>query len=302
MAAAAEVPPCAGVPDVVTECAMKRMLRYTITMSKTRDMHVRAGEPAASTERPLNARSLALSALLGTHPPTLPASALVALAELFGVNGGAMRTALSRMVAAGDVVVVDARYTLSPRLAERQRAQDAGRRNVGDWDGRWHTAVAVTEQRSLADRRRLRVVMANARFGELRPAIWLRPANVPAPILGDDWLVTTGDLTGIEPGALVERLWDLDALATTGRDLERRLAAAQAHLDPHDPQQIPPTFVLAAEVLRALRGDPLLPHALVPQHWPFDALRERYATFERDLQSMLRPFLSASSRPTAQHP
>jgi phenylacetic acid degradation operon negative regulatory protein len=53
--------------------------------------------------QPLDARSVALSVLLGSHPPALPARALVALAELFGIAGGTMRTALSRMVAAREL-------------------------------------------------------------------------------------------------------------------------------------------------------------------------------------------------------
>jgi phenylacetic acid degradation operon negative regulatory protein len=289
------------------------MLQFVITVSKMGDTNeiargatadIETGQPledeSAIPTRPLNARSLALSALLGTHPPTLSASALVALAELFDITGGAMRTALSRLVAAGDVDTDGARYTLSPRLADRQQAQDAGRRlDAGagaEWDGRWHTAVAVSDHRSLAQRRQVRVLMTNARFGELRPATWLRPANLPAPVLDRDWLVTTGPVDGVAAADLVARLWDVDALAARGRGLDRRLERAAAELDRDDPRQIPPAFILAAEVLRALRSDPLLPRALLPAPWPFDALRDRYARFEHTLQAMLRPFLSDAAR------
>ena len=89
--------------------------------------------------RALNARSIALSTLLGTHPPTLPASSLVAFGELFGVNGGTMRTALSRLVAAGDLELDGGRYTLAARLQARQAAQDSGRRVVDTLDTRQDT-------------------------------------------------------------------------------------------------------------------------------------------------------------------
>jgi phenylacetic acid degradation operon negative regulatory protein len=276
------------------------MLHSLIVASKSRDTTAPAGDPAAS--RPLNARSLALSALLGTHPPTLTAGALVSLAELFAINGGTMRTALSRMAGAGDVVVDDAHYSLAPRLVARQAAQDAGRRRAIDtaWSGDWHVAVAVADQRALADRRHLRVIMANARFGELRPSVWMRPANLPAPVLGPDleaeWLVTTGPAAGADPVELTARLWDLDALARTASDLDRRLADADAGIDHDDPAEIPAAFVLSAEVLRFLRTEPILPTALTPDDWPVDPLRDRYERFERGLQAMLRPFLRRSEQ------
>ena len=262
-------------------------------MSKSSDT---SREPQPDDPRPLNARSLALSALLGTHPPVLSAGALVALAELFGISGGAMRTALSRLAAAGDVVVDDARYSLAPRLVARQAAQDAGRRSSPvEWDGRWHTAVAVADQRELSDRRHTRVVMANARFGELRPDIWLRPANLPAPELGDTWMVTTGTPVGVDPARLVARIWDLDQIGRTAARFDARLAAAAAAIDPDDPTEIPAAFTLSAAVLRFLRSEPLLPRDLTPADWPLDRLRERYGSFERGLQTMMRPFLARSA-------
>ena len=254
----------------------------------------------SDNSRPLNARSLALSALLGTHPPVLSAGALVALAELFGISGGTMRTALSRLAAAGDVVVDDARYSLAPRLVARQASQDAGRRasltKADDWDRRWHTAVAIADQRDLSERRHTRVVMANARFGELRPDIWLRPANLPAPDLGEAWLVTTGIPVGVDASRLAARIWDLERIARTAARLDRRLADAADAIDPHDPTEIPGAFTLSAAVLRFLRSEPLLPAELTPAHWPLDGLRERYGSFERRLQAMMRPFLEPQRR------
>lgn len=249
--------------------------------------------------RPLNARSIALSTLLGTHPPTLPASSLVAFAELFGINGGTMRTALSRLVAAGDLELADGRYTLAARLRARQAAQDSGRRVVdADWDGRWHTAITTVDHRDLADRRHVRSVMANHRFAELRPTVWMRPANLPAPVLDGDWLVVTAEPVGTAPGVLTDRLWALDDLATQADDLRERLADTDRHLRPDDPGDIPPAFTLAAEALRFLRSEPLLPRRLTPTDWPVDDLRSEYEGFEKRLQSMMAPFLrdQATSR------
>lgn len=243
---------------------------------------------------PLNARSLALSALLGTHPPQLPGRSLAALAELFGIPGGTMRTALSRMVTNNEIVRVDARYGLTGRLLDRQRAQDAARRSpTTPWDGRWHTIVASADQRQVADRRRFRSSMVDHHFGELRPDIWMRPANLDRPATDAHWICTSGTLSGTDATALVARLWDIDRLtAEADRSLER-LDEIWLATDWEDEQAIPGAFTFSAAVLRFLRSDPLLPDDLTPPRWPLDDLRLGYEQFERALQRLLRSFLSS---------
>ncbi|MYR63731.1 PaaX domain-containing protein, C- domain protein, partial [Streptomyces sp. SID625] len=69
-------------------------------------------EPAPLDLRPLSARSVVLSLLLGTHPPELPVKDLVRAVEPFGVGGSTLRAALSRMVAAGDLRRADGVHRL----------------------------------------------------------------------------------------------------------------------------------------------------------------------------------------------
>lgn len=251
-----------------------------------------ADAPHETALRPLDARSLALSALLGTHPPALPGNRLVALAELFGIAGGTMRTALSRLVAAGDLTVDDGRYRLVGRLLDRQHAQDTGRRAPGrSWDGTWLTAIALDERRPLDERRRARQVLTDHRFGELRPDTWLRPANLPAPGLDPGWTVISG-AASTDDLELVGKLWDLPSIAATASALVDRLHAAGAHLG-DDPAAIPPAFRASAAVVRFLRAEPMLPAPLVPDDWPVDVLRARYDRVEADLQRALRTYLAA---------
>lgn len=264
------------------------MLHYVFVVSNARNVDDRKTWP-------LNARSLALSALLGTHPPQLPGRALVTLAELFGIPSGTMRTALSRMVANDEIVRVDSRYGLAGRLLERQRAQDAGRRSPATpWDGRWHTIVAAADQRRVADRRRFRSSMVDHHFGELRPDIWMRPTNLERPPTDADWISTSGALAGIEAATLTGRLWNLEALSDEAHRLLERLDQLWLTIDWDDEQEIPGAFVFSATVLRFLRSDPLLPSALAPQRWPIDELRLGYQQFEGALQRLLRSFLSSA--------
>src|SRR5260221_7438598 len=98
-------------------------------------MNVSEG-PGEADPRPLSARSVVLSLLLGTHPPELPVRDLLRAVEPLGVAASTLRAALSRMVAAGDLRSTDAVYRLSDRLLERQRRQDiAVHPETRPWDG-----------------------------------------------------------------------------------------------------------------------------------------------------------------------
>ena len=232
--------------------------------------------------RPFNARSLVLSILLGLDPPTLPARSLVAVGELFGIAGGTVRTAVSRMVAAGELTADGDGYRLVGRLLERKAAQDIGRAPApGDWDGTWWLAVVTAPRRSVAERRAFRTDMANLRMGELRPDTWMRPANLDGPAGVASLAVVRGELTGEDPVELAARLWPLGALAHEARDLIERIDAVEPTLAVGDGRALPPAITLAAEVVRLLRDEPLLPPSLTPQPWPVDDLRARYRSFDR---------------------
>jgi len=273
------------------------MLPFVIVVNNMRDSPRHSETLREHGLEPLDTRSLALSVLLGSHPPVLPARALVALAELFGIAGGTMRTALSRMVAAGELESDDGRYRLAGRLLERQRAQDIGRRPLAGathptWNGDWHTVIAAADQRRLAERRRFRALMANHRFGELRPDIWMRPANLPVPSPAPDWIVTTGPIAGADPVDLRDRLWDIDVLAHRGTSLLTTIDRLGRDTDWSDPASIPDVFVASAAVVRYLRDDPLLPPELTPRDWPADRIRPAYDALEQELQTLLRSFLT----------
>jgi phenylacetic acid degradation operon negative regulatory protein len=231
--------------------------------------------------RPFNARSMVLSVLLGLPEPRLPAAAIMRLAEPFGIAPGTMRTALSRMVAAGELVNHGGDYELRGRLLERKAAQDVGRRPAGDaWDGSWWIAAVTAPSRTIAERREFRASMANARMGELRPETWLRPANLAGPRAGPAVAVVCGPLSGPTADELVHTLWDLAAI-------EARCRTLLAALD--DPGvEVPVLMRRAAAVVRFLREEPLLPRSLTPVGWPVDELRERYRDLDRQLGRMVR--------------
>jgi len=136
--------------------------------------------------------------------------------------------------------------------------------------------------------------MANRRFGELRPDIWSRPANLGGPPVEPAWLVTTGPIDGADAGNLAERLWDLDALAAEGHRLLAEMEARRRACDWDDEAAIPALFTTSASVVRFLRHEPLLPSELTPAGWPVDETRATYDRFEADHQRVLQRFLRAA--------
>ncbi|MEU2623127.1 PaaX family transcriptional regulator C-terminal domain-containing protein [Streptomyces sp. NPDC007157] len=237
-----------------------------------------SAEPAGVDLRPLSARSVVLSLLLGTHPPRLPVKDLVRLVEPFGVGGSALRAALSRMTAAGDLRRTDdAVYGLSDRLLARQRRQDeAVRPRTRAWDGDWEMLIITTTGRGPAERADLRTRLTALRLAELREGVWLRPANLARP-LPDEVLAIAEPCTArpSRPAPeLAAHLWPLTTWAETARALLTRAAESSRPAD---------RLTLFAAAVRHLLTDPVLPPELLPADWPGDRLRTAYAAYRTEL-------------------
>ncbi|MDX2590930.1 PaaX family transcriptional regulator C-terminal domain-containing protein [Streptomyces sp. WI03-4A] len=234
-------------------------------------------EPGRTGPRPLSARSVVLSLLLGVHPPELPVRDLVRLVEPFGVGGSTLRAALSRMTAAGDLRRTDAVYGLSDRLLARQLRQDeALRPRTRAWDGDWDMVVITATGRGPAERAELRARLTALRLAELREGVWLRPANLLRPLPAGLARVALSYTARPEGSAheQVARLWPLDAWAATARAL---LAEAEGAGRPAA------RLAAFAAVVRHLLTDPVLPAGLLPADWPGEELRTAYAGYQREL-------------------
>ena len=106
----------------------------------------------ALLDRPLNARSVIASLLLGVHPPRLPGARIVRWCALFGIAEGTARVALSRMVDRGSSRTTTASTSSPAGCASAAAARRTGawsRRSVA-WDGAWRIGVvggAATRRR-----------------------------------------------------------------------------------------------------------------------------------------------------------
>lgn len=226
----------------------------------------------------MTARSVVLSVLLGAHPAWATASELLRLTEDFGIREATVRVALTRMVAAGDLVRSQDGYRLSDRLLVRQRRQDdALNPPMRDWSGEWTTLVITSVGTDARARAMLRNVLQDSRFGELREGGWMRPDNLE-PALPADVLCRLRALRSrdADPVELAGRLWDLSRWAGTGRGLLAEM---------HSAANVPDRFVVAAAMVRLLLSDPVLPAELLPDDWPGARLRRAYNEFAAELSA-----------------
>ncbi len=231
--------------------------------------------------RPLSARSVVLSLLLGAQPPELPVRELVALVEPFGIGGSTLRAALSRMTAAGDLRCTDAVYGLSDRLLERRRRQDAALHpRTRAWTGDWEMAVITATGRPAAERAELRAELTALRLAELREGVWLRPATLLRP--WPDRLHEVAHHFTTHPTAppreLAATLWPLREWKATGTALLRHTDRSTTPAD---------RFTAFTAVVRHLLSDPVLPPDLLPPGWPGEALRAAYTEYRREFASRL---------------
>ncbi len=224
----------------------------------------------------MTARSVVLSVLLGAHPASATAAELLRLTMGFGIKETALRVALTRLVAAGDLVRSVEGYGLSERLLERQRLQDAALNpQTKRWDGGWLAVVITSIGCDARTRAALRSGLVNRRFAELREGFWMRPDNIDVE-LGEELGRYTRLLTARDekPADLAATLWDLAGWSQTGHELLAAMA---------DAEDIPSRFIVAAAMVRHLRLDPVLPPELLPADWPGTRIRSGYAEFANEL-------------------
>ena len=262
-----------------------------------------------SPARTLTARSVVASTLLGASPPQLPVRTIVRCGALFGFGEGAVRTAVSRMLADGSLEV-DSRhavYRVSGKLSERHARQSESRSpQQRRWNGSWTQVVVTAAARPAAQRASLRTAARTLRLAELREGVWMRPDNLDPQRHEAAWTTvrSQGEIMRCnpdgDPAALAGRLWDLDSWARTARDFESRLRSHRGALNADDPPALAEGFLLSAAVLRHLLADPLLPDELVAGAlpagssggWPGARLRQVYDDYDRRYKTAWRQWFS----------
>src|SRR5262245_4653196 len=230
-------------------------------------------------DRTPSARSFVLDLLSTLRRGSMPVRALVEAAALFGIAGGSVRVALTRLLAEG-LVERDERgeYRLGAG-AEPGRRRVAGWRDLAaqlrPWSGAWVAVLDARAPERLAQRRS-RHALELLGFRALRRGLSLRPDNLAGglPRLREQ----LAEL-GLAPGPLGRELrdldalsearalslWDAEALVASYRRHCREIEASTRRLRARGAEQaMVESFRVGGAALRALAKDPLLPEPIVP--------------------------------------
>jgi phenylacetic acid degradation operon negative regulatory protein len=253
--------------------------------------------------RPLSARSVLASALLGADQARLSVSALVAMASLFGISDGAARTCLWRMVSSGELTAADGNYMLAGHLLDRRERVDEASR-IGDaqrWDGTWELAIVSLERRPAADRLDLRKAATALHLAELREGVWIRPDNLDPQRLPASRAILDRQCTHFHNAATditadkMPALFSLDAWMADARVLTEAMdAELKRNIREDSTESIRYEFALSIAVVRHLQLDPMLPDELTPEHWPGRTLRSVYRRFDGAFKRRINEFLRQS--------
>jgi phenylacetic acid degradation operon negative regulatory protein len=259
----------------------------------------RAVSDLVDPSRPLTARSVLASALLGATEPSLPVAALVTTAALFGISSGAARTCLWRMVANGELTTDDGVYRLAGPLLERRHVVDDAARpayvSEQPWDGTWELALVAASGRPALDRLDLRRAATALHLAELREGTWTRPQNLDPDRLPRARAVVAAQCVQFRDATTdldvddVSTLFELERWASTTRRLitaiDDERTAGRPEQDTTDVLTF--RFLLSIAVIRHLQLDPHLPSQLLPADWPANDLRAAYrqhdTAFKHDL-------------------
>jgi phenylacetic acid degradation operon negative regulatory protein len=246
-------------------------------------------------ERPLNARSVIGSLLLGVHPPRLAGARIVEWCTRFGIAEGTARVALSRMVDRGELVNDEGVYELAGRVRELQPAQDWSLGpELRQWDGQWRIGIVDGRGRDAAARGALRDAMRRVRHGEVREGVWTRPDNLPvASAPAESWAIVDGQCAwwrgapDDDSVRLAAALFTPLEWAARAQALLERLDAVTSDLARGNDDALATSFVVGAAALQQARRDPLLPDALLPARWPGTDLRASYRRFQASFAAAL---------------
>lgn len=228
---------------------------------------------------------------------------LTEIMDLFGIDAGHVRTAMSRLTSDGWLerrrIGRNSYYRLSSR--EEGSFAEATRRiyfgEVRDFDG--HLRLALLGP-GIDDRSAVRPLLDRAGFAVLSPMVYVGLAD-PSPPLADQtnvFFVTA--LPGPSDSRMAAAAWKLAPIASAYEAFVQRFSAIDAFLTAGG--TVPPADALVARTLlihefrRVVLRDPALPTALLPADWPGRDARALAAQIYSRLVPASEEFLDTVAR------
>lgn len=214
---------------------------------------------------------------------------LLQFLEMLEIDGGVVRTAVSRLAADGwfdrDKVGRKSFYRLAPTGRERFEAAIEHLYNP-------HVSASAGQFELLligngADRDSARAALAEAGFGNPVPGVWVAPKGVAVPSAAGGAIRLDVAVTSDMGRRLISASWSLERMAESYRAFVKMFAPLDDWVAA--PDTLSPADAMLARVLlihqyrRVILHDPLLPPELLPADWPAAAARALCARIYRAL-------------------
>ena len=222
---------------------------------------------------------------------------LLQLLDMIGIDGGVVRTSVSRLAADGwldrDKVGRKSFYRLAKSGRERFEAavEHVYNPRPAAWEGKFGLLLIG----SGADREMSRAALSEAGFGSPIPGAWIAPPGMKAPPVPESAIRVEVSASHDMAQRLILASWPLDRTAASYRDFLRTFAPLESWIQ--QAKEIAPADAILARILmihhyrRVLLRDPLLPEPLLPKNWPASEARELCARIYRGLLPMSEKWL-----------
>lgn len=239
-----------------------------------------SARPTARLSARLSARELILTLIDSSRATSLPVSYFVAAAELFDMDPGGVRVALARLVRDGSLSSPERGiYALGSRAGTLQslvRNWSRAEASLVPWTGEWITTLLGHLTRTVkaqvrSNERALRLFG----FAELKPGLWIRPANLHRDLsqirsnllaLGLQTESLCAQVRAFDPADAVDpaALWDTQTLSRRYKGHIRLLSESSRRLaSMTDNAAARETLLVGRQVTRDILLDPYLPDELV---------------------------------------
>lgn len=230
---------------------------------------------------------------------------VIAVCAEVGISETLVRTAVSRLVAAGHLQGLrDGRRSFYRLTEESRRAFDAAAEVIyagpkAPKDDRWSLLILPPGGVGEAERRRL----ARAGYGVLAAGLALRagdpqPTNLPKGALQFDASLL-GSANGEALTAMAVEAWPLKDLAARYQAFCQRFAPLVEALRSAGPTRLPASLALAVRLLlvhdyrHVVLDDPALPHSLLPQDWQGPEAQRLFAFLYQSLDAQAERAIEA---------
>lgn len=203
---------------------------------------------------------------------------LLSFFQTLDIDGGVVRTAISRLAADGWFERSKAGRNSYYHLADSgKKTFTAAMGHVynpraPEWTGRFELLLTANSDHRSA----LRDALGKTGFGSPMPGVWVAPSNVPVPREAAQAIRLEVTAEGEMGRKLAAESWQLDKTAKAYRGFLRSFTPLRGHsADGFSPAEaLTSRILLVHQYRRVVLKDPLLPAALLPENWPgFEARR-----------------------------